>query len=97
MPYNIILSKDCLKITNPVIDWVACFLRMTISKTVHNVLALPINRVAILSSLKQGLTGVKGGCPAWFSLLHPYSLLHNKGVLAVLGEGDSTKVPGIDP
>ena len=40
---------------------------------------------------------VNYGCPAWFSLLHPHSLLDTKGVLAVLGGGDSTKVLGTNP
>ena len=43
------------------------------------------------------LAEVKHGCPAWFGLLHPHSLLDTKGVLAELGGGDSTKVPGTDP
>ena len=47
-----------------------------------------------LSNLKQVLAEVKCGCPAWFSLLHTHSLLGTKGVLAVLGGGDNTKVPG---
>ena len=42
------------------------------------------------------LAEVKHGCPAWFSLLCPYLLLDTKGVLAELGEGDSTKVLHID-
>ena len=40
---------------------------------------------------------VKRGCASCFSLLHPRSLLDTKGVLAMLGGGDSTKVPGTDP
>ena len=50
-----------------------------------------------LSSLKQVLAEVKRGCPIWFGLLHPYLLLDTKKMLAVLGERDSTKVPGTDP
>ena len=33
---------------------------------------------------------------AWFSLCHPHSLLETKGVLAALGGGDNTKVPGAE-
>ena len=43
------------------------------------------------------LAEVKHGCPAWFGLLYPQSLLDTKGVLTVLGGGDSTKVPSTDP
>ena len=43
------------------------------------------------------LAKVKCGCPAWFGLLHPHLLLDTKGVLAVLGGEDSTKVPGTEP
>ena len=39
---------------------------------------------------------VEHGCPAWLRLLHLHSLLDSKGVLAVLWEGDSNKVPGTD-
>ena len=39
---------------------------------------------------------MKHGYPAWFGLLHPHSLLDTKGVVAVLGGGDSTKVPDTD-
>ena len=43
------------------------------------------------------LAEVKRGCRACFGLLHPYSLLDTKGVLATLVEGDGTKVAGSDP
>ena len=36
-------------------------------------------------------------CPAYFGLLHPHLFLDTKGLLVVLGERDSTKVPGNDP
>ena len=57
-----------------------------------------VNSVAnvILSSVKQLLAGVKHGCPAWFGLSHPHSLLETKGLLAALGGRDSIKVPGTD-
>ena len=42
------------------------------------------------------LTEVKCGCPAWFGLLQLHLLLGTKGVLAALGGGNSTKVPGTD-
>ena len=42
------------------------------------------------------LAKVKLGCTA-FKLLHTHLLLVTKGMLAVLGEGDSTKVLGTDP
>ena len=43
------------------------------------------------------LAKVKSGCLAWFGLLHPHSLLVTKGMLTVLGGGDSPKVLGTDP
>ena len=49
-----------------------------------------------LSSLKQALAEVKCSCLASFGLLYPHLLLDTKGVLATLGEGDSTKVQGTD-
>ena len=38
---------------------------------------------------------MKRGCPTWFGLLHPHSLLDTKVVLAALR--DSIKVPNSDP
>ena len=45
---------DWLKSPNPVIDWVACSLDLTVGAKLHTVLALPVNSVAsvALSSLK---------------------------------------------
>ena len=76
----------------------ACSLELIVGAKLHTVLALPVNNVAnvTLSSLKQVIVEVKHRCPAWFSLLHPYSLQDTKGVLGTLG-GNSTKVPGTDP
>ena len=78
---------DYLKPTNPVINWVGCFLKLTVGDTLHTVLTLPVNSAThvTLSSLKQVLAQVKHGCPAWFGLLHPNSLLKTKRVLAALG------------
>ena len=42
------------------------------------------------------LAEVKHGCPAWFGLLYPLSLLDTKEVLAALKRGDSTKIPGTE-
>ena len=50
-----------------------------------------------LLSVKQVLAEVKRSCSARFSLLYPHLLLNTKEVLAVLGRGDVTKVPGADP
>ena len=90
---------DWLKSTNPVVGWVACYLDLNVGTKFQTVLALLVNSVAnvALPSLKQVLAEVKHGCPAWFSLLHPHSSLDTKGVLAVFGKGDSTKVPSTDP
>ena len=49
-----------------------------------------------LLKLKQVLAEMKRSCPAWFGLLHPHSPLDTNVLLAVLGGGDSTKVPGTD-
>ena len=53
----------------------------------HTVLALPVHSVAnvTLLSLKKVLAEVKRGCPTWFGLFHPHSLLDTKGVLEALG------------
>ena len=84
-----------LKSTNPIIDWVACYLELTVGDTVHNLLAFTVKSVAnvSLSSLGQVLAKVKCGSPAWLGLLHHYSLLDTKGVLAVLGGGGRVKIP----
>ena len=50
-----------------------------------------------LSSVNQVLAEVEYGCPAWFGLLHPHLLLDTKGLLAAMGGGGSTKIPGTDP
>ena len=55
-----------------------------------------VSNVALLYLIYL-LAKVTFNCPAWFGLLHPHSLLDTKGVLAVLGGGDSTKLPGTDP
>ena len=55
-----------------------------------------IGNVTLLS-VKQVLAEVKHSYPACFGLSHPHSLLDTKRVLAVLGGGDSTKVPGTHP
>ena len=93
------LGIDWLKSTNPLIDWVSCSIELTVGAIKLIVLTLPVNSVAsvMLSSLEQVLTEVKHGCPKWFGLLHPYSLLDAKGVLAALGGGNSTKITGTDP
>ena len=39
---------------------------------------------------------VKPNCPVCFGLLHPYSLLDAKGVLAILEGGNSVKLLGTD-
>ena len=89
MSYDRILGMDWLKSTNPAIYWVACSLELTVGYNLHIVLAFLENSVAnmTLSSLKKVLAEVKHGCPAWYGLLHPHSLLHTKGLLAVLGKG----------
>ena len=58
-----------------------------------------MNNVAnvALSSVKQVLTEVKHSCTVWFDLLHPYSLLDTKGLLAALGVGDNTNISSTDP
>ena len=65
---------DWLKSTNPVIDWVACSMELTMGTNLHTVLALLVNSIAnvALSSLKQVLADIKRGCFAWFGLLHPH-------------------------
>ena len=85
---------DWLKSTNPIIDWVIRYLELTAGAKKHTILSLPVNIIAnvTLSSVKKVLAKVKYGCPVWFSLLHPNSLLATKGVLAILGRGDNTKV-----
>ena len=50
-----------------------------------------------LSSVKQVQAEEKYSCPVWFGLLHLHLLLDTQGIFAVLGGGDSTKVPGTDP
>ena len=62
-------------------------------------LALPVNSVAnvTLSSVKDELPEIKHGCPTWFGLMLPHSLLNTKGVLVALGGRDSTKVICTDP
>ena len=99
LSYDNISVIDWLKFTNPVINWVAYSLELTVGNNLHTVIALPINSVAnvTLSNLKQVLVEVNYGSPGWFSLLHPHSLLDSKGVLAALGRGNSIKVPGSDP
>ena len=37
---------DWLKSTNPVINWVACSLDLTVGVKLHTVLALPLNSIA---------------------------------------------------
>ena len=65
----------------------------------HILLAFPVNSVAnvTLSSLKQVLAEVKYDCLAWFGLLHSHLLLDTKGVLAMFGGANSTKVLNTDP
>ena len=93
LSYDVFLGTDWLKSTNPVIDWVACFLELTVGAKLHTIIALLVNSVAnvALSSLKKVLAEVNHGCPAWFGLLHPHSLLDTKGMLAAFGGGDSTR------
>ena len=57
---------------------------------------MPVHSIANvnLSGLEQVLADMKY---VWFGLLHPHSLLETKGVLAVLGGGDSIKVLGTNP
>ena len=43
------------------------------------------------------LAKVKNGCTAWFGCLYPHSFLDTKGVLAMLGGVDSTKISSTDP
>ena len=66
LQYGIILGRDLLQSTNPVIDWVACSLQLSMGDNVHTVLAFPVNNIAnrTLSSLKQVLAEIKCGCPA---------------------------------
>ena len=49
-----ILVMDWIKSTNPVIDWVACCLDLTLGANLHTLLALPVTSAAnaALSSLK---------------------------------------------
>ena len=90
---------DWLKPANPVVDQVPYVLELTVDAKQHIVLALPVNSVATvaLSILIKVLAQLKYGCPAWFGLLYPYSLLDVKEVFAEWGGGDSTKVPSTDP
>ena len=76
-----------------------CSLELIVSASLHTLLALPVNSIAnvTLSSSKQMLAEVKRSYFVLFHFLHPYLLVEIKGVLAVLGEGDSIKVPGTDP
>ena len=71
---------DLLKSTNPIIDWAACSLELTVGNILLAVLAFPISSDAYvtLSSLKLMLTEVKHGFPAWFGFLYPHSLLETK-------------------
>ena len=77
----------------------ACSLELTVGAKSQTILVLSANTIAnvLLTSVKQVLAKAKHGCHAWFGLLHPRSLMDTKGVLAELGGGDSTKVPGTDP
>ena len=43
------------------------------------------------------LAEVQCGCPEWFGLMHPHSLLDTKGVLLALGRRESTKVLCANP
>ena len=72
--YNNNLGMYWLKPTNPVINWVACSLELTLGDTLHTVFPVPVNSVAnvTLSNLKRVLAEIKCSCPAWFSLLHPH-------------------------
>ena len=90
---------DLLKSTNPVIYWAACYLELTVGSTEHIVLFFSVNSFAhvTLSSIAQVLAVVKHGYLAWFGFLHLDSLLSTNGVLEMLGEGDSTKLPGTGP
>ena len=66
LSYDNISVIDWLKFTNPVINWVVCFLELTVGDNLHTVVALPINSVAnvTLSNLKQVLVEVNYGSPA---------------------------------
>ena len=65
LQYNVILDIGWLKSTNPVIDWVACSLDLTIGAQLHIVLALLVKSLdnIYLQSLKLVLAEVKRGCP----------------------------------
>ena len=80
LSYDIDLVIDWSKSTNPVIDGVACSLKMTVGDNLCTELALTVNSIANmpLLSFKQVLVEVKYCCPPWFSLLHPHSLLDTK-------------------
>ena len=54
LSYDLFLGVDWLKATNPVIDWVACSLELTVGANLHTVIALLVNIIAnvALSSLK---------------------------------------------
>ena len=61
LSYDIIVGIYWVISTNPVIDWVACFLESTIGANFHTILTLPVNSVAYvtLSSLKKVLAEVR--------------------------------------
>ena len=49
LSYDIILGIDWLKYTNPVIDWVAWSLELTVGAKLHIALALPVNSISNVS------------------------------------------------
>ena len=80
-------------------DCMVYLLQISIVDQLHTVFALFVHSVTnvALSNLKKALAKVKHGCPIWFGLLHPHSLLDTKGMLAALGVGENTKVLDIEP
>ena len=99
LSYDIIIGIYLLECTNTAICLVVFSLDITYGNNLHPILAFLVNSVAYMTlfSLKQVLAEIKHGSPACFGLLYPHSQLDTKGVLAALGGGDNTKVPGIGP
>ena len=74
LSHDIILGMDWLKLTNPVIDWVACSLDILVGNNLYILLTFTVNNVAnvTLSSMEQVLVDVKYSFLAWFGMLHPH-------------------------